>query len=117
MRVGNATVAVEAIARLHARSEREVPRQQRHVEVVALAPERMGGDRPSELLARKAIKHRVGLDPNALLYALDAETGRELYSSNKLISSFTHFNQPVVAGGQVYVCTWDGKVYAIGLKK
>ena len=48
---------------------------------------------------------------------VDAETGRELYSSNKLISSFTHFNEPVVVGGQVYVCTWDGKVYAFGLKK
>jgi len=40
-----------------------------------------------------------------------------LYSSNKLIASFTHFNEPVVAGGQVYVCTWDGKLYAFGLKK
>jgi hypothetical protein len=67
--------------------------------------------------SRGAIKAPEGLDPNAVLYALDAETGRELYSSNKLISSFTHFNEPVVAGGQVYVCTWDGKVYAFGLKK
>jgi hypothetical protein len=67
--------------------------------------------------SRGAIKAPPGLDPNAVLYALDAETGRELYSSNKLISSFTHFNQPVVAGGQVYVCTWDGKIYAFGLKR
>ena len=64
-----------------------------------------------------AIKAPAGLYPNAVLYALDAETGRELYSSNKLIPSFTHFNEPVVAGGQVYVCTWDGTVYAFGLKK
>jgi hypothetical protein len=55
--------------------------------------------------------------PNAILYALDAETGRQLYSSEKLIDSFTHFSEPVVAGGQVYVSTWDGKVYAFGLKK
>ena len=67
--------------------------------------------------SRGAIKAPAGLDPNAVLYALDAETGRALYSSNKLISSFTHFNEPVVAGGQVYVCTWDGKIYAFGLKK
>jgi hypothetical protein len=40
-----------------------------------------------------------------------------LYSSKKLIASFTHFNEPVVTGGQVYVCTWDGKMYAFGLKK
>jgi outer membrane protein assembly factor BamB len=67
--------------------------------------------------SRGAIKAPAGLDPNAVLYALDAETGRELYSSNKLITSFTHFNEPVVAGGQVYVCTWDGKIYAFGLKR
>jgi len=51
------------------------------------------------------------------LYALDAETGREFYSSKKLITSVTHFNEPVVAGGQVYVSTWDGKIYAFGLGK
>jgi len=54
---------------------------------------------------------------NAVLYALDAESGRQLYSSEKLIESFTHFSEPVVAGGKVYVSTWDGKVYAFGLKK
>src|SRR5690348_10300018 len=54
---------------------------------------------------------------NAVLYALDAETGRQLYSSEKLIDSFTHFSEPVVAGGRVYVSAWDGKVYAFGLKK
>jgi outer membrane protein assembly factor BamB len=67
--------------------------------------------------SRGAIQAPAGVDPNAVLYALDAETGRELYSSNKLITSFTHFNEPVVAGGQVYVCTWDGRVYAFGLRK
>ena len=54
---------------------------------------------------------------NAVLYALDAETGKQLYSSEKLIDSWTHFSEPVVAGGQVYVSTWDGRLYAFGLKK
>ena len=67
--------------------------------------------------SRGTIKAPAGLDPNAVLYALDAETGRELYSSKKRIACFTHFNEPVVAGGQVYVCTWDGKIYAFGLKR
>ena len=67
--------------------------------------------------SRGTIKAPPGLDPNAVLYALDAESGRELFSSKKQINSFTHFNEPVVAGGQVYVCTWDGKIYAFGLKK
>jgi PQQ-like domain len=54
---------------------------------------------------------------NAALFALDAETGRQLYSSEKLIDSFTHFSEPVVAAGKVYVSTWDGKVYAFGVKR
>jgi PQQ-like domain len=53
---------------------------------------------------------------NAVVYAFDAETGRQLYSSEKLIPSFTHFSEPVIAGGQVYVSMWDGKIYAFGLK-
>ena len=67
--------------------------------------------------SRGTIKAPAGLNPNAVLYALDAQTGKQLYSSGKLITSFTHFNEPVVAGGQVYVCTWDGKIYAFGLKR
>jgi outer membrane protein assembly factor BamB len=55
--------------------------------------------------------------PNVVLYAFDAETGRQLYSSDMLIDSFTHFTEPVVFGGHVYVCTWDGRLYAFGLKK
>ena len=66
--------------------------------------------------SRGTIPMPDNVQPNAVLYALDAETGRELYSSKNLIASFTHFNAPVVAGGQVYVCTWDGKIYAFGAK-
>ncbi len=37
-------------------------RQQRHVELVALAVERMAGDRPAERGAGKTLDHRIGLD-------------------------------------------------------
>ncbi len=67
--------------------------------------------------SRGAIKPPPGVETNAVLYALDGETGRELYSSGKLMPSFTHFGEPVVVGGQVYVCTWDGKIYAFGVKR
>ncbi len=53
---------------------------------------------------------------NAVLYALDAETGKQLYSSEKSIDSWTHFSEPVVAGGKVYVSTWDGRLYCFALK-
>lgn len=54
---------------------------------------------------------------NTVLYALDGETGKELYSSDKLIDSWVHYSEPVVAGGRIYVSTWDGRLYAFGLKK
>ena len=54
---------------------------------------------------------------HAILYAFDAETGQQLYSSDNAIDSWTHFSEPVVAGGKVYISTWDGRVYAFGLKK
>jgi len=52
---------------------------------------------------------------NAILYALDADTGKELFSRE--LDSFNHFTNPVVAGGTVYAVTWDGKLYAFGLRK
>ena len=66
--------------------------------------------------SRGAIAPPPGLNPNAVLIALDAETGKPLYTSGTTISSFTHFNEPVVSGGQVYVCTWDGKIYSFGVE-
>jgi len=57
----------------------------------------------------------ASLGTNAILYALDAETGKELFRSE--LDSFNHFTNPVVAGGTVYAVTWDGKLYAFGLKK
>jgi outer membrane protein assembly factor BamB len=66
---------------------------------------------------RATAKMRSTPVTNAILYALDAETGQELYSSDKLIDSWTHYSEPVVAGGKIYVSTWDGRLYAFGLKK
>ena len=51
----------------------------------------------------------------ATLHAYDAETGKELFSSGTAMNSFTHFSAPVVAGGRVYVSTYDGTLYAFGL--
>ena len=51
------------------------------------------------------------------LVALDARTGRELYSSKDLLKDWVHFNQPVVAGGRVFLVSHDAHVYAFGLGK
>jgi outer membrane protein assembly factor BamB len=51
------------------------------------------------------------------LYALDAETGKTLWSSKNLIKDWVHFGEPVVALGKVYIVTHDAHVYAFGLKR
>jgi hypothetical protein len=57
----------------------------------------------------------VKLGTNAIVYAFDAENGKELFRYE--LDSFNHFTNPVVAGGTVYAVDWDGKLYAFGLKK
>ncbi len=49
---------------------------------------------------------------HAVLYALDAATGKVLYSSGDAISGFAHFSGLAVADGRVFVSTWDNTVYA-----
>lgn len=54
---------------------------------------------------------------HTILYALDAETGQELYSSKDDIDDWTHLSSITVADGSVYVTTRKTNVYAFGLKK
>ena len=65
---------------------------------------RQGGYFPAEVRA-KPFGH-------AILYAYDALTGKEIYSSRDEIESFAHFGGLAVANGSVYFCTWDGNLYA-----
>jgi outer membrane protein assembly factor BamB len=60
---------------------------------------------------------RIRNSTHVVLYALDAETGRELYSSGDQIPSFNHFSGLSVANGRVYVATYDSTLYCFGLKK
>jgi outer membrane protein assembly factor BamB len=50
-----------------------------------------------------------------ILYALDAQTGKQLYASAKL-GSWVHFSQPTVAQGKVFLVSHDAHVYAFGLR-
>ncbi|MBV9504860.1 MAG: PQQ-binding-like beta-propeller repeat protein [Acidobacteriia bacterium] len=57
---------------------------------------------------------KAGTD-RSVLYALDAHSGKVLFSSGDTMHSFSHFSGFAVAGGRVYVPTFDGTVYAFGL--
>ena len=52
---------------------------------------------------------------NAVLYALDAQTGKELFSSGKAMPSFTHFGGLAVSDGRVYTTTYDGTLHAFAV--
>lgn len=58
---------------------------------------------------------RIRNSTHAVLYALDAETGKELYSSGDQITSFVHFGGLSVANGRVYLGTYDSTLYCFGL--
>lgn len=53
---------------------------------------------------------------HAILYALDARTGKELYNSANLITSWTHFSGLAVAEGRVYAVDHNSTLYCFGLK-
>jgi outer membrane protein assembly factor BamB len=64
----------------------------------------------------QSAKFRATPVSNLTLYAFDAHTGKQLYSSEKIITSWVHFSEPVVAMGKVFVVSWDAHIYAFGLK-
>lgn len=51
------------------------------------------------------------------LFALDAQTGKELFSSGDTIKTFNHFSGVSVANGHVYISSYDGVLYCFGLKQ
>lgn len=62
-------------------------------------------------------ERRIPLSTHVVLYALDAQTGKELWSSGNQITTFNHWSGLALANGQIYANTYDGHVYCFGLKK
>src|SRR5262249_35968357 len=57
---------------------------------------------------------RVQRSSKAVLYALDATTGKELWNSGSAIASFVSSRGLAAGGGRVYVGGQDGTQYAFG---
>ncbi len=66
-------------------------------------------------LAFNSAANRISRSTRATLYALDARTGKELWSSGDQIATFNHFTSLSVANGRVYIGTFDGILYCFGL--
>lgn len=52
---------------------------------------------------------------HAILYAVDAQTGKELYSSADAMPAIAHFSGIAVSNGRVFVTTLDSNLYSFGL--
>jgi outer membrane protein assembly factor BamB len=62
-------------------------------------------------------ERRIPQSTKAVLYALDAQTGKELWNSGNQITSWNHWSGLSVANGKVYINTFDNTLYCFGLKK
>ncbi len=62
----------------------------------------------------KDAKLTAARSQGAILYALDAVTGKELWNSGKTVLSFAHGNALSGGVGQLYLTTNDGTIYAFG---
>ncbi len=60
---------------------------------------------------------RIPGSRKAALYALDGQTGKELWSSGTQIQSWNHFSGLTVANGRAYVATFDGVLYCFGIER
>jgi outer membrane protein assembly factor BamB len=60
---------------------------------------------------------RIPGSRRAVLYALDGQTGKELWSSGTQIESWNHFSGLTVANGRAYIATFDGVLYCFGVKQ
>jgi hypothetical protein len=58
---------------------------------------------------------RASKGTRAVIYALDAQTGEELWSSGDQMHQWNHFSGITVVNGRVYLGTYDGTLYCFGV--
>jgi hypothetical protein len=76
-----------------------------------LKPFEEGGQKPGE-------RYSGGRDTtHAVLYALDPDTGDEIYLNGDAIDSWNHDGSLAVSDGSIFISSWDARVFAFGLKK
>jgi outer membrane protein assembly factor BamB len=61
-------------------------------------------------------EQRKELTSRAVLYALDAKTGRVLYQSGDAMDSWVHFSGLAVANGLVFAVDYRSNIYCFGVK-
>jgi outer membrane protein assembly factor BamB len=60
---------------------------------------------------------RIAGSTHVTIYALDGQTGKELWSSGNQITSFNHFSGITLVNGRIYISTFAGDVYCFGIAR
>ena len=63
------------------------------------------------------MERRVPKSTHAVLFVLDAQTGKELWNSGTQIETWNHWSGVAVANGKILINTFDGTLYAFGIRK
>ncbi len=73
------------------------------------------GENPNQ---RDSVEERqtTSIEP-AMLYALDARTGKELYNSGDSMGTWVHFSGIAIADGRIFAVDYDSVVYCFGLRE
>jgi outer membrane protein assembly factor BamB len=90
---------------------------QRHADPRYLEIFQKPGEPPLSRVGSLTGAERTQHTSRMVLYAFDAETGEELYSSKDTIDDWTHLSSITVVDGNVYVTTRQTFVYAFGLRR
>jgi outer membrane protein assembly factor BamB len=82
----------------------------------SLSPAWVSGDMTSPLtpLIVNSVMFTASKSPTAVLFAIDASTGKQLWSSGKTITSPAAVVPLWLGAGQIYIATSDNTVYAFG---
>jgi outer membrane protein assembly factor BamB len=74
-------------------------------------------DETPPVASRGGSSARILNSRHAVIYALDAATGKELWSSGDQIASWTHGGGMSAVNGRAYIGTFDGYFYCFGIPR
>jgi hypothetical protein len=64
----------------------------------------------------KSAGQRLTNTEHAVLHALDARTGKDLYNSGRAMDTWVHFSGVAIAEGRIFAVDYGSNVYCFGLK-
>ncbi|MDQ6678702.1 MAG: PQQ-binding-like beta-propeller repeat protein, partial [Acidobacteriota bacterium] len=82
----------------------------------AWASRGMNAPQPPVITSGVVFALAAGDKTHAILYALDAMTGQEIYSTGDQVGSAANRNGVTLANGRVYFTTVDSTLYAFGIR-